>query len=152
LDAQEIISWAENSRTKIILTPQLSLPISIGYKTPHTLGVDRIAAVCGAYEMFPEQNCLVIDAGTCITYELLEAGGKYRGGAISPGISMRFEAMHKFTRRLPLIGARDNDKTQLIGDSTETCMQSGVLNGTTEEIKGMISQYQQIYPDLKTIL
>lgn len=152
LDAQEILSWAEGTRTKIILTPQLELPIAIEYKTPHTLGVDRIAAVCGAYDMFPNHNCLVIDTGTCITYELLEASGNYRGGAISPGVSMRFEAMHKFTRRLPLISSRDNSSYPLIGNTTETCMQSGVINGTSEEIKGMISQYQQLYTDLKVIL
>lgn len=152
LDADELISWAPGAKHKIILNAQLPLPIKNAYKTPGTLGVDRIAAVCGALEMFPNQNCLVIDAGTCITYELLEASATYVGGAISPGISMRFEAMHKFTSRLPLVKAETNEMYPLIGTSTETCMQSGVINGTLEELKGMISQYQSIYPDLKVII
>ncbi|MCU0367479.1 MAG: type III pantothenate kinase [Cyclobacteriaceae bacterium] len=152
LDAHQIISWVENSKTKIILNAELALPIKVTYKTPHTLGVDRIAAACGAYDMFPKNNCLVIDAGSCITYEIVESGGTYRGGAISPGISMRFNAMHKFTSRLPLLSANNTTPLPMIGDSTDSCMQIGVIHGATEEIKGMISQYESIYTDLKVIL
>ena len=123
----EILSWAPVSGKKIILSATLSLPVKLKYKTPDTLGVDRIAAVCGALEIYPDQNCLIIDAGTCITFDLLDREGNYWGGAISPGVSLRFEAMHKFTAKLPL--AKAVGEPPLVGDSTESCLQSGVING-----------------------
>ena len=149
-DPAQILSWSQAPGKKISLASTLPLPIQLAYKTPHTLGVDRLAAVCGALELFPDKNCLIIDAGTCINYEFLDAQGVYHGGAISPGISMRFEAMHTFTARLPLVNAKA--QVGLIGNSTETCMQSGVMNGAVEEVKGTIKQYQVLYPDLMVIL
>jgi type III pantothenate kinase len=148
--ANEILSWSRSSGKKISLTPELALPIKIKYKTLATLGVDRIAAVCGALELFPEQNCLVIDAGTCINYEFLDSQGTYKGGAISPGISMRLEAMHKFTAKLPLI--KIENAHNLIGDDTESCMQSGVALGVLNEVKGFINEYQSLFKDLKVII
>ena len=120
------------------------------YTTPATLGVDRIAAICGAIEIFPQQNCLVVDAGTCINYEFLDAALNYHGGAISPGIQMRFDALHKFTARLPLI--KEFNKTELVGNSTESCMTSGVVNGVVAEVNGIIEKYAQKFPDLGVIL
>jgi type III pantothenate kinase len=149
-DPTEILSWASSKGKKIFLTPTLPLPVHVAYLTPGTLGVDRVAAVCGALDLFPYQNCLVIDAGTCINYELLDAKGVYHGGAISPGVSMRFEAMHTFTARLPLV--KSNENIGLVGNSTETCMQSGVMNGVLEEVKGIIQQYKLMYPDLIVIM
>jgi len=150
VDPNEILSWSSSSGKKISLTPTLAVPIQVAYKSPETLGMDRLAAVCGAQDLFPKTSCLVIDAGTCINYELLDGEGIYHGGAISPGISMRFEAMHKFTARLPLV--KPTGDINLIGDSTETCMQSGVMNGTLEEVNGFISQCQAIFPELKVII
>jgi len=149
-DPNEILSWSSSNGKKIVLKSSLSLPVRIEYNTPSTLGVDRIAGVCGAQELFPEKNCLVIDAGTCINYEMLDAKGVYLGGAISPGIAMRFEAMHTFTARLPLV--KPNENIDLIGNSTETCMQSGVMNGVLEEVKGFITKYKMLYPDLVVII
>ena len=83
------------------------LPITIKYKTPHTLGKDRIAAVVGAYYLQPNRNILIIDAGTCITYELLEASGSYLGGNISPGMTTRFKALNDYTKKLPLVNERE---------------------------------------------
>jgi type III pantothenate kinase len=149
-DPNEILSWSSTNGKKIVLKSSVPLPVRIEYGTPHTLGVDRIAAVCGAQELFPEKNCLVIDAGTCITYEMLDAKGVYHGGAISPGIAMRFEAMHTFTARLPLV--KPNEHIDLIGNTTEACMQSGVMNGVLEEVKGFITKYKMLYPDLVVII
>lgn len=149
-DPAEILSWSTSSGKKISLSASLPLPIQIAYQTPHTLGVDRLAAVCGAQDLFPNQNCLIIDAGTCINYEFLDEQGVYYGGAISPGISMRFEAMHTFTARLPLVSAKS--EISLIGNTTETCLQSGVMNGALEEVKGFIHQYQTLYPNLSVIM
>jgi len=149
-DPAEILYWSNSKGKKISLTALLPLPIRVAYQTPNTLGVDRLAAVCGAQDLFPNKNCLIIDAGTCINYELLDAENIYHGGAISPGISMRFEAMHTFTARLPLVSANEN--VGLIGNTTTTCLQSGVMNGVLEEVKGIIKQYQALYPDLTVIL
>ncbi|MEY4929538.1 MAG: hypothetical protein RI909_262 [Bacteroidota bacterium] len=149
-DSANILSWSTSSGKKISLSSSLALPVQVAYQTPHTLGVDRLAAVCGAQDFFPNQNCLIIDAGTCINYEFLDDQGVYYGGAISPGISMRFEAMHTFTARLPLVSAKS--EINLIGNTTETCLQSGVMNGVLEEVKGFIQQYQALYPNLKVIM
>jgi type III pantothenate kinase len=149
-DPTEILSWSTNSQKKIILTSSIPLPIKIAYATPQTLGVDRIAAACGAFLLYPNEDCLVIDAGTCINYEFLDRNKTYHGGAISPGISMRFEAMHTFTSKLPLV--KSISKSKLIGDSTESCMQSGVMNGVLAEVNEIIQRYKDLYPDIRVIL
>lgn len=135
---------------KIQLTTALGLPITIAYDTPHTLGVDRIAAACGALQLFPNRDCLVIDMGTCITYDFLSAKGVYEGGAIAPGVRMRFKAMNRFTARLPL--AEPIANAPLTGKSTISSMQSGVINGVLEEIKGFISRYQSQHTELATVV
>jgi type III pantothenate kinase len=148
--AEEIIHSILAKGKKLKLDTELPLPFKNDYATPATLGVDRIAAVAGALEIYPNRNCLVIDTGTCFNYEFITAKGHYLGGAISPGIHMRLEAMHKFTARLPLVTHKPD--AQLIGNSTETCMQSGVTNGVIAEIEGIISRYTDLYPDLGVIL
>lgn len=135
---------------KFILTKNLPVPTTNLYATPSTLGVDRLAGVCGARQLFPDKNCLVIDAGTCITYDFIDKDGNYRGGGISPGLSMRFQAVNTFTAKLPLVQAVK--APTLIGNSTESCIQSGVILGLTEEIKGFIRLYEQEFEDLKVVL
>jgi type III pantothenate kinase len=120
------------------------------YKSPETLGLDRLAGVIGAKALFPDRNCLVIDAGTCITYDAVDVDGIYEGGSISPGLKMRLQAMHKFTGRLPEIELSDYSDWR--GYDTSTAMLSGVLNGSTEEVKGMIEIYRLKYPELLVIL
>jgi type III pantothenate kinase len=134
---------------KIQLSASLGFPIQIAYDTPNTLGVDRIAAACGAYQLFPGEDCLVIDMGTCITYDFLSSNGVYEGGAIAPGVKMRFAAMHHFTARLPLVEPAVNPP--LTGKSTISSMQSGVINGVLEEINGFISRYQSQYAKMKAV-
>ncbi len=151
-DAEEVIKWAERAKRKFILHHTLPLPVLIGYATPNTLGVDRIAGVCGAHQMFPGKHSLVIDAGTCITYDFIDASGKFQGGGISPGLLMRFQAVHTFTKRLPLIEVPLKAEIALIGDSTEACIQSGVINGVIAELDGIILQYMQKFGDLRVIL
>lgn len=132
------------------LTAQTPLPFRINYGSPATLGSDRIAAVAAAYGRFPETNVLVIDMGSCITYDMLTAEGVYKGGGISPGIHMRFKAMHHFTGQLPLV--EPARKIQLTGNNTRESMQSGVMNGIQAEIHGMIGQYEAVYEKLTVIL
>ena len=103
------------------------LPVVNLYETPKTLGYDRMAAVVGAYSQFPGKDILVIDAGTCITYEFIDSKGRYHGGNISLGLQMRLKALHQFTGRLPLViieGA-----SCLMGRNTVTAIRSGVLKG-----------------------
>ena len=150
VDAHSVMSWAQPTQKKFVLDKTLPLPIQIDYATPHTLGVDRIAGVCGANQIFPDHHCLVIDAGTCITYDLITREGKFLGGGISPGLSMRFQAVHTFTAKLPLV--RPVNEVLLIGRSTESCIQSGVINGLLEEIEGIIRQYKLKFEDLQVIL
>ena len=145
-----VMEWASHIQRKYILTASLPLPINNLYATPHTLGVDRIAGVCGAFQKFPGANCLVIDAGTCITYDFLDKNGNYHGGSIAPGLRMRLRSMHSFTARLPLIEVADNPP--LIGNTTETSMQSGAVNGMIAEINGTIHRYQQEFEGLRVIL
>lgn len=148
--ADEILSWITATGKKLQLAPGLALPLKINYRTPATLGVDRIAAAAGAVALFPGTNSLVIDAGTCITYEFINHRGEYLGGAISPGIRMRFEAMHNLTAKLPLVEAVAD--APLIGSGTDECLQSGVMNGVAEEIKGVVARYRSQFEGLQVIL
>ncbi len=135
------------------LTPSLPLPVSIDYQPPTTLGADRIAACVGAAAIFPSRNCLVIDAGTCITIDFIDSKGTYRGGAIMPGLSMKFEALHTFTEKLPLLHLSDicglPDKN---GKSTEQSILSGVANGTAFEINGFVNAYKSTFDDLRILI
>jgi len=149
-DAATVSSWAVLIKTKLILNPSLLLPITNQYATPESLGVDRIAGVCGAQQQFPRTNCLVVDAGTCITYDFLDADGNFIGGSISPGLQMRFQAVHTFTAKLPLVNPQED--VPLIGNSTISCIQSGVINGLLEEMNGLINQYRLRFAGLKVIL
>ncbi len=149
-DADQICDWALHAKQKFVLRHTLPLPITVLYKTPHTLGVDRIAGACGAVQLFRGFNSLVIDAGTCITYDFIDEGTNYHGGSISPGLFMRFKAVHTFTARLPLVSP--TNAPELIGNSTEKSIQSGIIYGMIEEIEGIIERYRTNYPDLKVIL
>lgn len=129
---------------------ELNNGITIQYKTPGTLGLDRLAGVIGARALNPKRNCLVIDSGTCITYDAISKEGVYDGGSISPGLNMRLKAMHEFTGRLPLIQLSEFEG--FAGNDTVTSMLSGVINGTVSEVKGFIETYRIQYSDLQVIL
>jgi type III pantothenate kinase len=135
----------------IRLSAEVKLPIQLKYKSPQTLGMDRLAAVVAANSLFPNTNLLVIDAGSCITYDFIDANANYLGGGISPGLTMRFKALHTFTGRLPLIDWKLNDQTDLIGIDTESSIVSGVVHGFRNEIEGTIAHYQKRYNDVKVI-
>jgi type III pantothenate kinase len=109
--------------------------------------LDRYAAVIGAAALFKNSNCLVIDAGTCITYDFIDKDKNYRGGSISPGLVMRYKAMHTFTVKLPLVDF-DAGFLEDYGNDTRTSMVSGVQNGIVYEVQGFIQSYLSVYPDL----
>lgn len=140
------------SEKTILITMDRELPqVFINkYATPATLGQDRIALVSAAAKLYPNQNVLVIDTGTCITYDLLTAGNEYFGGAISPGLQMRYKAMHTFTEKLPLLEPEEG--VSLTGNSTRGSMHSGVIFGIQAEIDGIIDAYRAQYKELTVIL
>ncbi|WP_281643653.1 type III pantothenate kinase [Bacteroides zoogleoformans] len=126
------------------------LPVENLYDTPHTLGYDRIASVAGANEQYPGRDILVVDAGTCITYEFIDAAAHYHGGNISPGMQMRFKALHRFTARLPLVSAEG--PLPSMGKDTDTAIRAGVLKGIEYEIVGYIRAMKHKYPELLVFL
>lgn len=126
------------------------IPIKNEYQSPQTLGKDRLAAAVGAYLKFPNENVLVIDAGSSITYEFISEKAAYLGGAISPGIQLRAKALHQFTDQLPLVKA---EKTvELLGSNTLDCIQSGIVNGAQAEVNAMTQSFVNQFEDLKIIL
>jgi len=132
------------------LGPKTSLPIMNAYHSPDTLGMDRVAAVAGAHATHPEKNNLVIALGTCVTYNFITKNAAFRGGAISPGVQMRLDAMHHYTDGLPQV-SREGD-TLLLGYDTATCMRSGVIFGMAAEIDGMIGLFSKEYGDFNAVL
>ena len=142
--------WLPTTCTLLELDAQTSLPFEMQYDTPETLGKDRIALAAAACFAYPGKNALVIDAGTCITYDLITAEKVYKGGAISPGLQMRYNALHKGTAKLPLLDPVYPE--QLLGKSTSGSMHSGVVLGISFEIEGAIEEYQTLFPDLTVIL
>ena len=145
-------------RQRCIHVLQLShdtpMPITLAYRTPHTLGRDRIATAVGAWTMTrsvdAECDVLVIDAGTAITYDLITAGGCFLGGNIAPGVALRFKALHEHTGRLPLVDA--SGETPVVGYDTMTAIRSGVLLGLVGEIKNLIAQLRLNHPRLQVVI
>lgn len=133
-----------------VLNHSSKVPFKNSYATPNTLGMDRIALATAAFYKYPRKNTLIIDAGSCITYDLVNDAGEYIGGAISPGLNMRYKAMHNQTEKLPLL--QPQEILDFIGNSTEACMHSGVINGMVQEIDGVINQYRTRFQDLTVIL
>ena len=134
----------------LIINAETKLPFLNKYKTPHTLGIDRIALVSASVNQFPKNNTLIIDAGTCITYDFITSENAYLGGAISPGIRMRYTALNNLTANLPLLNTET--PSSLIGSSTNDSIHSGVVNGVLNEIDGVITNYKQKNSDLTVIL
>ncbi len=147
-DAQ--LSALKKKHSVFVLTHQAKFPFKNEYATPSTLGVDRIALVSAAAVQFPDKNVLVIDAGSCITYDFLTEANSYLGGAIAPGIQMRYKAMHTFTANLPLLETKK--PLNLIGDSTNNSMHVGVVQGVINEVDGFIEKYIENFGNLTVIL
>jgi len=146
------ISEFENEKkfkTFITLDHNTKIPFINKYDTPSTLGVDRIALASATVTKYPNQNVLVIDAGTCITYDFINENKEYLGGAISLGIKTRYRALHEFTANLPQL---EESNFKLLGTNTESSIHSGVLNGLILEIDGVISQYKAKYQNLTVVL
>ncbi|NNC49452.1 MAG: type III pantothenate kinase [Flaviramulus sp.] len=149
LKKTEIEAIGKNFKV-LILNSETNLPFKNLYKTPKTLGVDRIALVSASVNKFPKNNTLIIDAGTCITYDFVTSKNQYMGGAISPGLQMRYNSLNTFTANLPLLECKT--PSDIIGNSTKESIHSGVVIGVLNEIDGVIETYKLKYPDLTVIL
>lgn len=135
----------------LIFTHQTKIPLLNLYHSASTLGSDRLAAAVGANMLYPNKDVLVIDAGTCIKYNFINSKNEYLGGAISPGLKMRFKSLAHFTSKLPLIEL-DESFDELIGRNTQNSILSGVLNGSIAEIDGLINDYVIQFPEIICIL
>ena len=145
-----ILSSLKNSIEIQYLTKECKFPFKNTYSTPNTLGIDRMVLAAGAVLEYPNQNRLVIDIGTCITYDFIDENNNYLGGAISPGIRLRYESMNQKTAKLPSLTKKK--PLHFIGNSTESCMHSGVVNGIALEMDGFIELYKAQYTNFITIL
>ena len=148
-DAQ-LLQWLENHSNLSVINHTATFPFVNKYATPATLGIDRMVLAAGAVLKFPEQSSLIIDAGTCVTYDFVDEKSNYFGGAISPGLRLRYESLHNFTANLPLLYPETPEC--FIGDSTKSSIHSGVVNGLLYEVEGFIARCKEQYPDLKIIL
>ena len=147
---QDCLRQLENIEV-IVLNSETKLPFTLTYKEKSKIGADRLALVAAAYNERPHQNSLVIDIGTCITYDILTADDRHLGGPISPGMQLRFKAMHEHTALLPLCEPT-RDELKLICDDTTECLQSGVQLGILHEIKEFIRLYSLKFNDLSVFI
>jgi len=139
--SEDLMKSLQEKRRFLVLDTKTKVPFKNLYGTPKTLGVDRVALVANASIKYPKTNVLIIDAGTCITFDFINSENEYLGGAISLGVEMRYKALNTFTSKLPLLKKTVLEK--FIGDTTETSIHSGVINGVLNEIKGVIAQYEK---------
>lgn len=150
-NSEKVVTLLHNKGLSFkILDHTTGIPFKNGYETPKTLGVDRVALVAAAVKQYPGCNALVIDAGSCVTYDFKNNKEEYLGGSISPGLAMRFKALHHFTAKLPLLAA--SNIPNFIGKNTEDAIKSGVILGISTEINAIIDWYKESYPELMVIL
>jgi len=145
----QIIEYLEKSFLFIELKHDTPIPIKNKYANHKSLGKDRLSAAVGAAALFPKQNVLSIDTGTAIKFDFVNNKGEYLGGSIAPGLYLRFKALHTFTDKLPLVSY--NNQHPLIGNSTQTSILSGVMNGAIAEVNAMIEDYKAAFEALKIV-
>lgn len=144
------LKWLQQHTDLLEITSKTTLPFQNNYSTPQTLGIDRMVLAAGATLQYPNQNRLIIDAGTCVTYDFVSKENHYLGGAISPGIHLRYQSLNTYTAKLPLLQLQE--PADLIGNSTAESIHSGVVNGLTAEIDQLIDLYLARFQDLTIIL
>lgn len=149
-DTSALEKWLAEYTDLLILDDHTRLPFSNKYTSPQTLGKDRLALVAAGAQEYKDSNLLIIDAGTCITFDFKNSKNEYLGGAISPGLQMRLKALNYFTAKLPLVDLPE--EAPLIGNSTQNSILSGVLNGVVAELDGIIDRYKIDYEYLTIIL
>ncbi|MGZ4033969.1 MAG: type III pantothenate kinase [Bacteroidia bacterium] len=150
-EMEPFITRLKEKTDVLVFSAGTQVPIKNLYGSAHTLGSDRLAGAIGGNLLHPDKNVLVIDAGTCIKYNFVNSRNEYIGGAISPGLQMRFKAMHTFTSRLPLLEVDENYQ-KLIGTNSTESMMSGAEIGAVAEVEGFITLYKEQYPDINVLI
>ena len=140
------------SKHFVLFDHQTPVPIRNGYSTPETLGQDRLAASVGAKTLCPNENLLIIDAGSAITYDFVSAEGEYIGGNIAPGLKMRFTMLQRMTKKLPLVEVDENELIPLFGKTTRDAIAAGVIRGVAYEVKGYMRTLRERVPHFQTYL
>ncbi|EHQ43163.1 type III pantothenate kinase [Myroides odoratus] len=146
----DLLNWLQMHTDFIQISHTTPLPVANKYQTPHTLGIDRLVVAAGSTIVYPNTARLIIDAGTCITYDFVNTENEYLGGAISPGLQLRYKALNDYTAKLPYL--QTEDINYFIGKNTNESIQSGVINGIVAEIDNIIDHYKKDYSDLTIIL
>uniref|UniRef100_UPI0040492E50 type III pantothenate kinase n=1 Tax=Flavobacterium sp. TaxID=239 RepID=UPI0040492E50 len=146
----DVLYYLKENINLLEISNETIFPFINNYQTPKTLGIDRMVLVAGAVLSYPNSNRLIIDAGTCITYDFVDSKNIYYGGSISPGISLRYKSLNTYTQNLPLLHKKEVDS--LTGSSTTNAIHTGVINGVVFEIDGFIAQYLNQNKDLTIIL
>ncbi len=148
---KELLKGLDDRLEFVLMTPSINVPITVDYKTKNSLGTDRLANAVSAAKFYPGKNVLIIDFGTCVKYDLVSQEGKYLGGAISPGLQMRFRSMSKMTKRLPLIENWKNSEKVWPGNTTRSSMVAGVMQGLEAEIMHYINEGNNRYENLTVV-
>ncbi|MGV3460360.1 MAG: type III pantothenate kinase [Flavobacterium sp.] len=148
--AERLLHILNSKVPVVVVSHETMVPLKSLYATPHTLGIDRIVLSTGGVLAYPAQNRLIIDAGTCVTYDFTDKDDNYHGGAISPGLRLRYEALHNFTAKLPLLSREMPEN--VTGNSTAQSIHSGVVNALLFEIQGFIDFYRDKYGDVAVIM
>lgn len=152
IEAAVVNTLHRRSRHFVLFDHNTPVPIVNGYATPETLGQDRLAAAVGAKALCPNENLLIIDAGSAITYDFVSAEGEYMGGNIAPGLKMRFTMLQRMTKKLPLVEVDENELIPLFGKNTRDAIAAGVIRGMAYEIKGYMRTLGEKMPHFRTFL
>jgi type III pantothenate kinase len=147
---KNILSLKKEVSQFLVFSNTTKIPIKNKYSSLKTLGNDRLAAAIGAFDLFPKKSCLIIDAGTAITFDIINNKGEYLGGSISPGLSTRYKALSYYTQKLPLLEFKKNNKYP--GTTTEESIHLGVQLGILYEVTSYINELEKYYPDLTVLV
>ena len=152
IEAAVVNTLHRRSQHFVLFDHNTPVPIINRYDTPQTLGQDRLAAAVGAKSLNPQENLLIIDAGSAITYDFVSAEGEYMGGNIAPGLKMRFVMLQRMTKKLPLVEVDENELIPLFGKNTRDAIAAGVIRGVAYEVKGYMRTLGEKVPHFRTFL
>ena len=152
IEAAVVNTLARRSQSFVLFDHNTPVPITNRYDTPETLGQDRLAAAVGAKSLCPEENLLIIDVGSVITYDFVTDQGEYIGGNIAPGLKMRFTILQRMTKKLPLVETEENELIPLFGKNTRDAIAAGVIRGVAYEVKGYMRTLREKTPHFQTFL
>ena len=152
IEAAVVNTLHRRSQHFVLFDRNTPVPIVNRYDTPQTLGQDRLAAAVGAESLCPDENLLIIDAGSAITYDFVSDKGEYMGGNIAPGLKMRLTMLQRMTKKLPLVEVEEHELIPLFGKNTRDAIAAGVIRGIAYEVKGYMRTLSEKVPHFQTFL